>query len=88
VEDFIQENHTSCLNKDPIETYQKQIQNEIQKCSTLIDKHTQKYLINIKPMVPKLNVYMKTHKENKPIRPIVNNTHAPTYKLLNTLTKK
>ena len=79
MDDFIQENHISCLNKDPTDTYQKQIQNAIQKCNTLIDKHAQKCLINIKPMAPKLNVYIKTHKENKPIRPIVNNTHAPAY---------
>jgi len=41
VDDFIQENHISCLNKDPTDTYQKQIQNAIQKCNTLIDKHTE-----------------------------------------------
>jgi hypothetical protein len=29
---------------------------------------------------PKLNVYIKTHKENEPIRPVVNNIHAPAYK--------
>ena len=39
-------------------------------------------------MAPKLNVYIKTHKENKPIRPIVNNTHAPAYKTAKYLNKK
>jgi hypothetical protein len=88
VDDFIQENHISCLNKDPTDTYQKQIQNAIKKSNTQIDKHAQKYLINIKPMAPKLNVYIKTHKENKPIRPTVNNTHAPAYKTAKYLNKK
>jgi len=88
VDDLIQENHTSCLNKGPTDTYQKQIQSAIQKCNTLIDKHTQKYLINIKPMAPKLNVYIKTHKENKLIRPTVNNTHAPAYRTAKYLNKK
>jgi len=54
----------------------------------LIDKHTQKYLINIKPVAPTLNVYIKTHKENEPIRPVVNNTHAPAYKTAKYLNKK
>jgi Asp-tRNA(Asn)/Glu-tRNA(Gln) amidotransferase A subunit family amidase len=87
VDHFIQENNITCLNKDPTDTYQKQIQNAIKKCNTLIDKHAQKYLINIKQMAPKLNVYIKTHKENKPIRPIVNNTHAPAYKTAKYLNK-
>jgi hypothetical protein len=64
VDDFIKENHIIRLSKDHTDTYQKQIQHAIQKCNTLIDKHTQKYLINIKPKAPKLNVYIKMHKEN------------------------
>jgi hypothetical protein len=39
-------------------------------------------------MAPTLNVYIKTHKENKPIRPVVNNTHAPAYKTAKYLNKK
>jgi hypothetical protein len=35
VDDFIQENHISCLNKDPTDTYQKQIQKKKQKCNTI-----------------------------------------------------
>jgi hypothetical protein len=46
-----------------MDTYQKQIQHAIQKCNTLIDKHTQKYMINIKPTAPKLNVYIKTQRK-------------------------
>jgi hypothetical protein len=30
--------------------------------------------MNIKPMAPKLSIYIKTHKENEPIRPVINNT--------------
>jgi len=39
-------------------------------------------------MAPTLNVYIKTHKENEPIRPVVNNTHAPVYKTAKYLNKK
>jgi hypothetical protein len=81
IDNFIQENHITCLNKDPTNLYQKQIQQAIQKCDTLIDKRTHKYLMNIKPMAPKLNANIKTHKENEPIRPVVNNTQGPSYKI-------
>jgi len=42
---FIQENHIKQLNKDPADTYQKQIQQTIQKCNILVDKQAHKYCI-------------------------------------------
>jgi hypothetical protein len=44
--------------------------------------------LQCKPTAPKLNVYIKTHKENEPIRPIVNNIQAPAYKTAKYLNKK
>jgi predicted metal-dependent phosphoesterase TrpH len=88
VNNFITENQMQLLNKDPTETYQKQIHQTIQKCNTLIDKHIHKYLTNIKPLAPQLNVYIKTHKENQPIRPVINNTQAPSYKAARYINKK
>jgi hypothetical protein len=78
VHDFITENHMQLLNKDPTETYKKQIHQTIQKCNTLIDKRTHKYLTNLKPLAPQLNVYIKAHKEIQPTRPVINNTQAPS----------
>jgi len=72
VNNFIKENHMSLLNKDPTEIYQKQIHQAIQKCNTLIDKLIHRYLLNIKPLAPQLNVYLKTHKDNQPIRTVIN----------------
>jgi hypothetical protein len=88
VDNFIQDNHITHLNKDPTDIYQKQIQQTIQKYNTLLNKQTYKYLINIKPTAPKLNVYIKTHKENEPVRPVANNKHAPSYKTAKYLNKK
>ena len=68
--------------------YQKQIQQAIQKCDIMIDKRIHRYLVNIKPVAPKLNVFIKTHKENEPIRLVVNNTHAPSYKIAKYLNKR
>jgi hypothetical protein len=88
VNKFITENQMQLLNKDPTEAYQKQIHQTIQKCNTLIDKHIHKYQTNIKPSAPQLNVYIKTHKENQPIRPVINNTQAASYKASRYINKK
>ena len=82
VNNFIIENHMEQLNKEPTEAYQKQIQQTVQKCNRLIDKHVYKYLINIKPIATQLNVYIKIHKKNQPIRPVVNNVQAPSCKVV------
>jgi hypothetical protein len=33
----------------------------------MVDKNQQKHMIQIKPIAPKLNALIKTHKEDKPI---------------------
>jgi len=81
IDTFIQGNHIAHLNKEPTDFYQKQIQLAIKKCDILIDKCINKYLINIKPTASKLNALIKIRKENEPIRSVVNNTQAPSYKI-------
>jgi len=46
------------------------------------------HLVNIKPTTPKLSVFIKTHKENESVRPAVNNTQAPSYKIAKYLNKR
>jgi hypothetical protein len=46
------------------------------------------YLMNIKPTAPHLNAYIKTHKQDRPIRPVINNIPAPSYKTAKFLNKK
>ena len=36
--------------------------------------------MNIKPTAPSLNAYIKTHKQDKPIGPVINNMQAPSYR--------
>jgi hypothetical protein len=54
----------------------------------MLDKRIHKCLVNIKPAAPKLNVFIKTHKENDPMRPVVNNAHEPSYKFAKYLNKR
>jgi hypothetical protein len=87
IKDFLRENQFTQLHKDPIDKFQKQLQQAIPKCSKIIDKQQKKYLLQIKRKSPMLNAQIKTHKENEPIRPVVNNIHAPSYKLAKFLNK-
>jgi len=60
VDNFIQQNNIKQINKDPTDTYQKQIQQTIQRCNVLVSLQSHKYLINIKPTAPKLNIYVRS----------------------------
>ena len=88
IDTFIQENNIIKLNKDPTDAYQRQIQQAMQKCKDLIDKNKSKYMLNIKPTAPKINAYIKTHKDNNPIRPVIDNTQARSYKIAKFLNRR
>jgi hypothetical protein len=45
------------------------------------NRNRQKYMINIKPTAPRINAYIKTHKDNNPVRLVIDNTQAPSYKI-------
>jgi len=81
IDNFIQENNIKQLNKDLTDMYQKQIQQTLKKCNALVDIRSHRYLVNVKPTAPKLNIYIIKHKDNEPIRPVVNNTLAPSYNI-------
>jgi hypothetical protein len=34
--------------------------------------------MELKPQPPTMNAQIKIHKDNEPIRPVVNNVHAPS----------
>jgi hypothetical protein len=84
----MQERRITRLNKDPTYFYQKQIQQAIKKCDILIEKRINNYLIIIKPKAPKLSALIKINKVNEPIRSVVNNTQAPSYKIAKYLNKR
>ena len=80
---FKLDNDIQQVSKDPTGKYQKMIQQAIKKNTLIIERQQHKYLTNIKPAPPKLNIHIKTHKQNQPIRPVINNTQAPAHKLEN-----
>ena len=56
IDNFIQENNIKQLNKDPTDTYQKQIQQPFHTCNALVDKRSHAYLVYIKPTATKPNI--------------------------------
>jgi len=81
VNTFLRDNNIPTITNDPTNKFHKQIQKVTQPCPQLIDKKTHKYLTQMEPRAPVLNTLIKTHKANMPIRPVINNTHAPAHKL-------
>jgi len=47
-----------------------------------------RHLIQKKPLPPSLNAQIKIHKPNNPIRLVVNNTNAPSYKIAKFVVNK
>jgi hypothetical protein len=88
VHNFIQHNHMIQLQKDPTDMFHKHILKIIHKCSTVINKTSHKHTTQMKPQAPCLNALIKTHKVDKPIRPVINNIHAPSYKLAKFLNRQ
>jgi hypothetical protein len=88
IESFIQKNQIVALDKDPMDSFQKQIQQIIHKCNRVIGRHQHKYLLQIKPAAPKLYAMIKTHKDNNPIIPVMNSIEAPSYKFARFIGRK
>jgi hypothetical protein len=75
------------LKKDPTAKFQKNVKEVVKKCNIIINKSNKYKFIQIKPQAPKLNTLIKPHKENLPIRPVVNYKNAPTYHIAKLLAK-
>jgi len=74
VQNFLTENNFHTLQK------------LLQQCNLIIDKKKIKFLTQKNPQTPTLNAQIKLHKPGNPIRPVTNNTKAPSYKIAKHLT--
>jgi hypothetical protein len=82
------ENNFRVLNRDSTDQYQKQITQVIYKCKTIINYNKIKSLTQIKPNAPVINALIKIYTQDAPVRPVINNITAPSYKLAKFLKKK
>jgi hypothetical protein len=85
---FINDNNFTNMTNDPTQNFQKGITKIINDCPLLIKKNEKWKYINLNPTAPNMSGLLKLHKLDSPIRPVVNWTQAPAYKLAKLLAKK
>ena len=84
---FIHENNFTLINKDPTQQFQNNIKQTIKQCTNIIRKEQKWKYTNMNPMAPNLHATIKLHKQNTPIRPIINWRNAPAYQIAILLSK-
>lgn len=85
--DFLKTNNINEIKKDPTTKYQNNIKSAIKKIDLIMNNSDKLKIINMNPKAPNLRALPKIHKDNVPIRPIVNFRSAPGYKLSSFLQK-
>lgn len=85
--EFIQVNNITQLNKDPTIAYQRQLKNALKDTHLVLNAQEKRRLILMNPSAPTLKAFPKIHKDNIPIRPIINFRSAPSYKVSQFLQK-
>jgi hypothetical protein len=81
VHNFLTENNFHTLPKDPTNRDHKHLLKILQQSNLVIDKKQIKQLTQKELQPPTLNAQIKLHKPGHPIRPVINNTKAPSYKI-------
>jgi hypothetical protein len=84
---FLTDNNFQTLHNNPTDKFQRQLSKTLQQCDRIIPKKQIKYLIQKKPQPPTLNAQIKIHKPGSPIRSVIKNINAPSYKISKHLAK-
>ena len=87
-EKFLSDNNFHTTATDPTNTFQTQVRNTVKQSKTLIPKDSSWKYVNMNPSAPSIKGLIKIHKQDQPIRPIVNWSNAPAYQLSRLFTKK
>jgi hypothetical protein len=86
VNSFISNSEATEANDNFTAKFQKDIRSTLNECRQIIDKNNKWKYINLNPCTPVMRGLIKIHKENTPIRPVVNCRNPPTYNIAKTLT--
>lgn len=86
VEQFLKDNDIKPLNEDPTLRFTRDINSAINRSNALLTSEISKrFLKPMKPRAPVLRGLPKIHKEQMPIRPVVDYTTAPAYRVAKKL---
>jgi hypothetical protein len=88
IQDFISANDFQTRARDPMRAFQALIRKTVNNSKTLIPPDTKWKHVNMNPSAPSIKGLIKIHKQNQPIRPVVNWQQAPAYKLARLFTQK
>ena len=85
IHDFIHKNGAieTCNNKTTV--FQREVKRTLSLCKTLIRPESKWRFVNMNPQPPRLKGLIKVHKDNMPIRPVVDYSEAPAYYLAKEL---
>lgn len=72
IKDWIASNKFSQINFDPTNIFQKTIRKSLNNCNTLIPKELKWKYLNLNPTASSLQGFIKIHKPEDPVRPVVN----------------
>jgi len=81
IQEFIEKNNFTILEKDPTNLFQNKIKTTIKTCPSLIPRETSTRLTHMNPTPPNIRGLPKVQETQCPIRPIVNWIGTPAYKL-------
>ena len=84
---FINNNNIKRIIEDPTEKFHTDMNKAISNCVNLFDYGTRLHIKQINPQAPVMTGLPKIHKENTPIRPLINFKTAPGYKAAKKLEK-
>jgi len=87
VHTFLTDNKFQATPKDPTNKYQKQITQTIKLCNLTFNKEQIKHLTQRNPKPPTQRAQLKLRKAGNPIRPVINNRNAPSYKAAKNLNR-
>jgi hypothetical protein len=77
VEEFISNNNFTIIEADITKILQKTIRSTVNDCQRIIHKDERWKYVNLNPTVLTMRGLIKLHKENTPIRPVINWRNAP-----------
>jgi hypothetical protein len=88
VQNFISNNDAIETNENVTAKFQKDVRITLNECKQVINADSKWKYINLNPGTPVMRGFIKVHKEDTPIRPIVIFRNAPTYNLAKMFTNK
>jgi hypothetical protein len=87
VKSFIKDIHFIKINNDPNQEHQKIVKQTLKQSNNIIQKeHSWRYT-NMNPIAQNLHATIKLHKQNTPIRPIINWKKCPCIRISKTTIK-